>query len=220
MVYTSSIHALAEPERATVIDEACPFDPDRVTIEYSKTKARATLAILDGVRRGLDAVIVCPTGVVGPYDFRLSEMARVFVDFARSRVKATIDGAYDFVDVRDVAAGHILALDKGRTGHSYILSGERMIVQELMAVLQDVTGVTAPRWKAPLWAAQAIARLAPLYSAFTSSRPQFSSDMIATLKSNSFISSEKARREIGYSSRPITESIVDSVRWLRETGRL
>jgi len=220
MVYTSSIHALAEPKAGTVIDETCPFDPDTVTIEYSKSKARATLEVLVAVKRGLDAVVLCPTGVTGPYDFRLSEMMQLIIQFAKGKLKASIAGAYDFVDVRDVAVGHILACEKGSSGESYILSGERMTVDGLLATLAEATGVAAPRWKAPLWAARAVAYFAPLYRALTSSRVQFSSDAIATLTSNSFISSEKARRELGYSSRPIRQSIVDSVQWLRDTGRL
>jgi len=148
LVYTSSIHALVEPEQGTVIDETCPVDPDQLTIEYSKSKARATLGIRQAVERGLDAVIVCPTGVIGPYDYRVSEIGQLILDFGRGRMKATIDGAYDFVDVRDVAAGHILALEKGRRGEKYILSGARMTVDELLGVLEEATGVDAPSWKA------------------------------------------------------------------------
>ena len=220
LVYTSSIHALVEPEQGTVIDETCPVDPERLTIEYSKSKARATLGILQAVERDLDAVIVCPTGVIGPYDYRVSEIGQLILDFGRGRMRVTIDGAYDFVDVRDVAAGHILAFEKGRRGEEYILSGARMTVDELLAVLEEATGVGAPGWKAPLWAAQGIAYLAPLYSAITNRRVLFSRDMIATVTGNSLISSEKARRELGYSSRPIKQSLVDSVRWFRDAGML
>jgi len=220
LVYTSSIHALVEPEQGTVIDETCPVDPDRLTIEYSKSKARATLGILEAVERGLDAVVVCPTGVIGPYDYRVSEVGQLILDFGRGRMKASIDGAYDFVDVRDVATGHILAFEKGRSGEEYILSGARMTVDELLAVLEEATGVGAPSWKAPLWAAQGIAVLAPLYSAITNGRVLFSRDMIATLTGNSFISSEKARRELGYSSRPPKQSLIESVRWFRDAGML
>lgn len=220
LVYTSSIHALVEPEQGTVIDETCPVDPDRLTIEYSKSKARATLGIRQAVEQGLDAVIVCPTGVIGPYDYRVSEIGQLILDFGRGKMKVAIDGAYDFVDVRDVAAGHILAFEKGRGGEEYILSGARMTVDELLAVLEEATGVVAPRWKSPLWAAQGIAYLAPLYSAITNKRVLFSRDMIATVTGNSLISSEKARRELGYSSRPIKQSLVDSVRWFRDAGLL
>jgi len=126
LVYTSSIHAIAEPPHGTAIDETLPFDPDRAIGEYDRSKAQATLEVLKAVQQGLDAIIVCPTGVVGPYDFKLSEMGQLFIDFAKKKLKAYIDGAYDFVDVRDVAIGHILACEKGHTGESYILSGERV----------------------------------------------------------------------------------------------
>lgn len=118
MVYTSSIHALVEPPIGTVMDEAMPFDPARTYSEYGKSKARGALEVLDAAARGLNAVIVNPTGVIGPYDFRPSEMGQLFLDFARHRLGTYVDGAYDFVDVRDVAAGHISATENGRTGEN------------------------------------------------------------------------------------------------------
>lgn len=136
-----------------------PIDPDSMAWEYDESKARATLEVLRAQDRGLNPVILCPTGVIGPYDFRPSEMGQLFIDYAKRSIKAYIEGAYDFVDVRDVACGHVLASEKGRTGEAYILSGERVTVQELVQMLERVTGVRAPRLKLPVWVAQS-----PLHS--------------------------------------------------------
>jgi len=106
LIYTSSIEAIAEPPQGTVIDETIPFAPDNAIAEYGRSKAKAALAVLEGLKKGLDAVIVCPTGVIGPYDFKLSEMGQLFIDFARGKSRIYVGGAYDFVDVRDVAIGH------------------------------------------------------------------------------------------------------------------
>jgi len=124
LIYTSSIHALEEPSNGTIIDEDMPFDPYSIRGEYDRSKAQASLEVLKATRRGLDAVIVCPTGITGPYDFKVSAISQTFINFASHRLKFIVDGAFDFVDVRDVAAGHILAANKGKTGESYILSGE------------------------------------------------------------------------------------------------
>lgn len=220
LIYTSSIHARAEPPLGTIIDETMPFAPDRITDKYGKSKALATLEALKGVKQGLDVVVVCPTGVIGPYDFRPSEMGQLFTDFARRKLNAYIDGAYDFVDVRDVVMGHILACEKGQAGESYILSGERITVAELMLVLEELTGVKAPPYKIPFWLARVMVMFAPLYYRLTRAKPRFTSDSLRILRSNSFISSKKARRQLGYSPRPIRESIADTIQWFKETGRL
>lgn len=219
LVYTSSIHAIAEPPDA-VIDETLPFDPDKAAWEYDRSKAQATLEVLNAVDRGLDVVVVCPTGVIGPYDFKPSEMGQLFIDFARRKLKAYVDGAYDFVDVRDVAMGHILASQKGRAGESYILSGERITVRDLMLILEEATGVQSPRLKLPVWLAEAAVPFVLAYCRLVGARPLITKYSIHTLARNSFTSHAKASRELGYSPRPVRESIADSIHWLRETGRL
>jgi len=220
LVYTSSIHAITEPPHGTVIDETLPFDPDRAIGEYDSSKAQATLEVLQGVKQGLDAVIVCPTGVIGPYDYKLSEMGQLFIDFVKKKLKVYIDGAYDYVDVRDVAIGHILVCEKGRTGESYILSGERITTEDLMLMIEEITGVRPPHFKMPIWLAKIIATFTPLYYSWTKTKPRFTKYSIRTLTSNSMISCEKARRELGYSPRPTRESIVDAIKWFRENGKL
>lgn len=218
LVYTSSIHAIEEPPCGTVIDETLPCNPDKVPKGYGWSKAQATLAVLTGVEQGLDAVIVCPTGVIGPYDYKISEMGQLITDFVNGDLKAYIDGAYDFVDVRDVARGIILAGEKGQSGECYILSGEQITVYGLLLLLQELTGVKAPSLKVPIWLAQIAARVTPLYYRLTRTKPRFTSYSIDVLCSNSVISSEKARRELGFATRPIRESIADAILWFKENG--
>ena len=104
LVYTSSIHALKRVPHGVVIDERLPFDPESPAGEYDRTKAAASVAVLEAVReRGLDAVIVCPTGIIGPYDYRRSEMGSLISSWMSKGMHFLIDGSFDFVDVRDVA---------------------------------------------------------------------------------------------------------------------
>ncbi len=114
LVYTSSIHALKRVPEGVLIDESVPFDIEHAISSYDSSKASASLEILNAVDHGMDAVIVCPTGVIGPYDFRRSEMGQLILDCVEQKPMLYVDGAYDFVDVRDVAQGLILAGDKGR----------------------------------------------------------------------------------------------------------
>ena len=216
LVYVSSIHAIKEPPRGTVIDETQPFDPSSVLGDYAKSKAQATLEVLEAVRKGLDAVIVCPTGVIGPYDFKGSDMGQLILSYIHNKMKACIDGAYDFVDVRDVAKGIVLAAEKGKKGQSYILSGERISVPGLFSMLEKITGIRAPKFKVPCQLARVIGIVATPYYLLTKSKPLITKDSIDVLASNSFISSQKAKHELGYTSRPIWESLVDSVTWFKQ----
>lgn len=219
LVYTSSIHAIAEPPKDTVIDESFPFDPKKVQGDYAKSKALATLEVLKGVEEGLDAVILCPTGIIGPYDYKISEMGQLILDFMNKNLKTYVDGAYDFVDVRDVAKGHILAAKKGRKKESYILSGERITVYALLKILEELTNIKAPSFKIPYTLATAIAPLTPIYYSITRKKPLFTSYSIKVLGSNSLISSKKAKEELGYTTRPLKESIKDTILWFKEIDR-
>ncbi|MCJ7769645.1 MAG: SDR family oxidoreductase [Dehalococcoidales bacterium] len=218
LVYTSSIHAIAEPPHGTIIDETLPCNPDRVPKGYGRSKARATLAVLDGVEQGLNAVIIHPTGVIGPYDYRISEMGQLIIDFVNDKLKAYIDGTYDFVDVRDVAGGIILAGEKGQSVERYILSGEQISVHQLMLMLQEISGVKAPSLVVPLWLARIAARLSPLYYQLTRAKPRFTTYSIDVLCSNSRICSDKARRQLGFTARPLRQSISDAISWFKENG--
>ncbi len=216
LVYTSSIHAFPELPHGKTIIEIKEFHPDKVVGDYAKSKAMATNIVLDAVKEGLNAVIVHPTGVVGPYEFKLSNTGQLIVDFLRRRLYAYIDGGYDFVDVRDVAHGIILACEKGRIGENYILSGEQITIKQLLKYLEEATGVEAPKCKIPLWLAKITAPLSELYYKMLRQQPLYTSYSIYTLCSNSLTSHSKATMELGYRPRPIKQALFDAVHWIKE----
>ena len=221
LVYTSSIHAIAEPPHGTIIDESQPFDPDRVLGDYARSKARATLLLLDEVRRGnLDAVICCPSGVIGPYDYKISNIGQLILDFASGHLKSYVSGAYDFVDVRDIARGLVLAAENGQSGRHYIFSGEQVQVPELMKELALDVGYPAPTYRIPAAIARAAGVLASVYYRVLRRKPVFTAYSIDVLRSNSQVTSTRAREELGFTSRPWRESIHDQVEWFRSNGML
>jgi dihydroflavonol-4-reductase len=213
LIYTSSIHAIKRVEDCT-IDETVPFDPLTTISSYDRSKAEASLVVLEAVREGLDAVIVCPTGVIGPHDYRGSEMGNLFQDWMKSPVNFLINGAYDFVDVRDVADGQILASERGRKGESYILSGQKITLTEILHQIQKVLGVTKYGLALPRKLAMFAAHFAPFYSRVFGKKPRFTEYSIETVVGNSTISNAKARRELGFRPRPLTQSIRETVLWL------
>jgi dihydroflavonol-4-reductase len=212
LIYTSSIHAIRRVEDV-VIDERLPYDPQNPYGEYDRSKAQATLLVQAAARAGLEAVIVCPTGVIGPYDFRGSMMGAVIHGAARRRPTLYLDGAYDFVDVRDVVEGLLAAAERGARGQSYILSGQRIRMRDLLEAVRSITGRRFFRLPVPFWLARLAAHITPAYYRWRRIPPRITPYSIEVLRSNSNISHARAQRELGYRPRPLRESLADAVRW-------
>ena len=213
LIYTSSIHALQRPHHGVTIDESLKFDPHNPAGEYDRTKAEASLKVLEAVEDGLDAVLVCPTGVIGPYDYRGSEMGKLIQAWMHRKSQFIIEGMFDFVDVRDIARGQILAGENGRRGETYILSGERITLETMLEIVQNCVGFRAPHIKIPVDLAKFAAAFTPLYYRITRTTPQFTPYSIETVLSNCNISHEKAQQELGYSPRHLKETLADTVAW-------
>ena len=221
LVYTSSVHAIAEPPHGTIIDKSQPFDPDHALGDYARSKARATLLLLDEVRKGgLDAVVCCSTGVIGRWDYGISNIGQLILDFASGYLKSYVRGAYDFVDVRDVARGLILAAENGQSGRHYIFSGAQVQVPELMKELEQNVGYHAPTYEISSTIARAAGVLASVYYRLVRRKPVFTAYSIDVLLSNSQVSSTRAREELGFTNRPWRDSIRDQVEWFRAEGML
>lgn len=216
LVYFSSVHAFVEPKGEETLSEKAGFDYKKSVGKYAQSKAQASQLVQDAAKSGLDTVIVAPVGVIGPYDFKLSEMGQVLSDFYFRRLKILIRGAYDFVDVRDVARGAVLACKKGKTGESYILSGGRITIKRVVEVLARNTGILVPRWTVPTWLAKLFAVFTPVYYFLLRQKPVLTLYSINTLNVKYKISDKKARQELGYVSRPIEESLTDTILWLKK----
>ena len=219
LVYTSSIHAIGRAPHGVTMDESLGFDQNNPYGEYDRSKAAASLEVQKAAADGLDAVIVCPTGVIGPYDFRGSEMGEVIRSASEAHPMFYVEGAYDFVDVRDVADGLIAARHHGRRGESYILSGHKLSVLNLLETVREVTGRAFSSIKIPFSLAEIASRYTPWYYRRMKMKPRFTPYSLEVLQSNSDISCKKAMTELGYRPRPAFESIADTVRWFLENRR-
>ncbi|MCX6057974.1 MAG: NAD-dependent epimerase/dehydratase family protein [Chloroflexi bacterium] len=215
LIYTSSIHAIQRVENG-MIDETLPYDMDNPYGAYDRSKAEATLEVLNAAHAGFDAVVVCPTGVIGPYDFRGSMMGAVIHDAAAAKPTLYVDGAYDFVDVRDVADGLIAAAENGERGESYILSGQKITVRYMLETVREITGKNFFQMKIPFDLAKFAALFTPMYYQLAKATPRFTPYSLEVLQSNSNISHAKATKELGYSPRSLYESIKDTVKWFLE----
>lgn len=176
----------------------------------------AVPAGLEAAKQGLDVVIVCPTGVIGPFDYRKSEMGSLLSDWMQRRIHMLVEGAYDFVDVRDVARGQRLALERGKKGEVYILSGHQIQLFQLKELVQKIKGLRTPTLRVPFWLAKFATLFSPLYYRLSKQTPKFTEYALETVNSNSLVSNAKARQELGYSTRKLMQTIKDTVAWLQK----
>ena len=220
LIYTSSVHAIKELPKGEVITETKEFSEKEVKGTYAKTKAEATKLLLEEVGEELEIVIVHPSGVIGPYEYMLSNLGQLIIDCANKKIGAYLEGGYNFVDVRDVAVGIILAAEKGKNGECYILAGHQIGVKELMKQIENITGVKAPKFKIARWFAFITGFLSELYYKIVKEKPLFTSYAVYTLGTNSNFSSAKAKKELGYQVRPIEETLKDTVQWFKDRGKI
>lgn len=215
LLYVSSVHALKEPDTGA-IEETLDADISNLNGAYAKSKAKATIEVMNALQKGLDAVIVFPSGVIGPYDFRSSYTGSAIKGYiSAKKTQYYFDGKYDFVDVRDVADGIFRAWKFGEKGQGYIISGSVSSLGEIIQAVEDSTGNTIKRKRVPALVVKAAALLAPIYYAIARKKPILSKYSIDVLMSNSNISSRKAKEKLGYRARPMIETIKDMVRWHR-----
>jgi dihydroflavonol-4-reductase len=211
LVYASSIYALRVPDKG-IVDESLPFDPAHAHGAYDRSKAAASLEVQHAAVIGQDTVIVCPTAVTGPYDFQVSEAGRGILYNLPPGVKFYVDGAYDFVDVRDVANGLVLAAEKGLRGETYILGGNRLTVREVSECIWQAAG----GWHTGVWLPDSMADLVASVLPLLVNDPLVTPYSMAAVRSNSHISHEKAIRELGFHPRPAQQAILDAISWWKQ----
>ena len=216
LVYVSSVHAIPEAPQHRVISEIRTFSPGHVTGYYAKTKAEATQYVLDSAARGLDAVVIHPSGIIGPAERPAGSLMHMILNFTEKGMPVAVRGGYDFVDVRDVASGAIKAAQKGRSGECYILSNRFIPLKELFTELSKASGQKKPRLFLPAWTAKCAAPFAQLHYKCWKKTPVFTPYAMYTLTSNGNFSHDKASRELDYHPRPRHQTIADMIRQLRE----
>jgi len=220
LVHCSSVHALVQEPRCTPVDESRPLVDSRRCPPYDLSKAAAEKEVQRGIEMGLDAVIVNPTAIIGPHDYQPSYFGAALMAIAGGRLPGLVTGGFDWVDVRDVAAGALRAEEMAPTGTRYLLSGHWVSLCDLVNMVAGLIGVAAPRFVFPLW----LARLGvPVVGAFSSLKkkwPFYTSVAMRALGSNRNISCARAARELGYQPRPFRETLIDTLRWFEDTGKL
>lgn len=220
LIHFSSIHAIVHEPLDSTLDETRGLAIED-HILYNKSKAVSEQLVLDAAEEGMDAVIINPTSVVGPNDFRPSLMGKALLQIVKRKLPGLIPGGYDWVDVRDIVDGTLKAVEKGRTGESYLLSGHWMSLPDLANMLGSLTGDQRKWTILPYWLAELGVPFLKGYARLRCTDPLYTRESLEILKtSHRMISSEKARRELGYSPRPLEETIRDTLDWFRTNDYL
>jgi dihydroflavonol-4-reductase len=220
LVHCSSIHAFNSHPNDRLIDESRDLALGPGHAPYDRSKAEGQMVVLDAVKQGLDAVIVNPSAVVGPFDYKPSRMGSVFLDIFQGRLTMLIDGGYNWVDARDVSRGAILAEQKGRIGESYLLTGHWMHICEVSRIIGQVTGRATAQAAAPIWIAFAASWFSLAWGKVRGRTPKFTPAAIVAIQSHRHVSHEKSTRELGYAPRPFEETVRDTMEWFRSAGML
>ena len=219
LVYVSSVHAIPEKPKGTEITEDAVFSPDAVQGDYAKSKAIATSLVFEASVRGLNASVVFPSGIIGPGDAGKGSITNMLLSFLAGKLPVAVKGGYDFVDVRDVAAGIVSCAEQGQPGHGYILSGEYATIRDILNAAKETLGIKRAVSFSPICLAKLIA---PLYEKRSLRKKQplyFTPYSVAVLDSNGRFDRSVAAATLGYAPRSLQSSIRDMVMWLKETGR-
>ena len=216
MLHCSSVHAIPCLPKGETMAEISEFDPDKVKGLYSKTKAEATRHVLGMAGNGLDAMIAFPSGIIGPYERKLSNIGQLIVDFLCGGLTAYLEGWYNFVDVRDVADGIRGMLENWSSGEGYILSGHKVSVEQMILEIAKASGQNMLRVKLPYWFVLGTSYLSEFYYFLLRKKPLFTHYSIQTLRSNCNFSNQKACDDVGFRARPWEESLADMTRWVMD----
>ncbi|HEY4444122.1 MAG TPA: hopanoid-associated sugar epimerase [Steroidobacteraceae bacterium] len=220
IVYTSSVATIGIPSDGSPGEERTPVALSNMIGHYKRSKYLAEEVAREAVQSGMSVVIVNPSTPVGPGDIKPTPTGQLVLDAARGRMPAYVDTGLNVVHVDDVAAGHLLAFERGRAGERYILGGEDMTLQTILAQIARLVGRTPPRVRLPYAAVLPVAYLAEGFAKISGRSGRVTLEGVRMSRKRMFFSSAKAASELGYRWRPPLEAFEDAVRWFRERGLL
>ena len=220
VVYTSSVATIGLPADGSPGNEATPAALADMVGHYKRSKYLAEQLVRDAAQTGVPVIIVNPSTPIGPGDVKPTPTGRIVLDAASGRMPAYVDTGLNVVHVDDVAAGHLLAFDRGRVGERYILGGEDMTLREILAEIARLSGRRPPRIRVPHSVVLPLAYASEAFARVTGRTTRITVEGVLMARKHMFFSSEKAVRELGYRWRAPPQAFADAVRWFREQGLL
>jgi dihydroflavonol-4-reductase len=217
VVYTSTVGCIGMPAGRDG-DEDSPVSLEEMSGDYKRSKFLAEQQALRAAEGGAPVVIVNPTAPVGDHDCKPTPTGKIIVDFMKGDLPAYVDTGLNVVDVRDVAAGHLLAWKRGRIGERYVLGGENLTLAAILERLARLSGLRAPRMRIPYAVAYAAGVISTGWANLTGHEPMAPLDAVKMARKKMFVSSEKARRELGYEPGAPEGALRRAIEWFRANG--
>jgi len=219
VVYTSSVATVGFSADGTAADEDSPVSLDDMIGHYKRSKYMAEQIAMEAGRSGMQVVTVNPTTPVGEQDVKPTPTGRIVVDFLKRKFPAYVDTGLNLVDVRECARGHVMALEKGRSGERYILGGENLTLKQILDTLGKITGLPSPKVKLPYVFAFAAGVFGEMITGrMLHGEPRATVDTVRMGKKKMFASSYKAERELGWKIVPAEDALRRAVEWFRGNG--
>ncbi|MGB8542211.1 MAG: hopanoid-associated sugar epimerase [Candidatus Acidiferrales bacterium] len=220
IVYTSTVATIAVPRHGALPNEGIQAALDEMIGNYKRSKFLAEQVAVEAASAGMPVVIVNPTAPVGPWDWKPTPTGRIILDFLKGKMPAYVDTGLNVAPVEDIAAGHLLAADKGRAGQRYILGGRNMTLKQILDALSAITGRPAPRLRLPHAVALAAGYADQLFSRLAGREPQIPVEGVKMSRHRMFVESDKAERELGYRLTSVEAALERAVSWYQQHGYL
>jgi dihydroflavonol-4-reductase len=217
VVYTSTVGCIGIPENG-IGDEDSPVTVADMSGHYKRSKWLAEQVAMEKAREGLPVVIVNPTAPVGDHDWKPTPTGAIVLDFLRNKLNAFVDTGLNVVNARDIAAGHVLASERGRPGQRYILGAENLTLQCILEKLADFTGRPAPHTQIPYSVALAAGMVSTAFASITGKPPRAPLEAVRMAKKKMFVTHAKAARELGYAPGPAERGLECAVAWFSQNG--
>ncbi|MCG9891261.1 MAG: NAD-dependent epimerase/dehydratase family protein [Thermosynechococcaceae cyanobacterium MS004] len=217
-VYTSSVAAIGVPGGGKVADETYQSPVEKLVGDYKKSKYWAEQEAHAAVRNGQDVVIVNPSTPIGPWDIKPTPTGDIIVRFLRRGMPVYLNTGLNLIHVQDVAEGHLLALEKGKTGDRYILGNENITLAQMLHILSTITGLPAPQRQIPAWIPLSVAWVDETILARLGKAPSVPLDGVRMSQQLMFYDATKARQELNLPQTPIQTALQEAVDWFQENG--
>jgi len=217
VIYTSTVGCIGIPAGG-IGDETTPVSIKDMAGPYKRSKFQAEQVAREFAAGGLDVVAVNPTAPVGDHDFKPTPTGKMIVDFARGAMPGFVDTGLNVVDVRDVAQGHLLALERGRRGERYILGSENLTLEQIFSKLARILGRPAPKLRVPYAVAYAYGAVSTAWAGITGKEPLAPLDGVRMSKKKMWVSHEKAARELGFAPGMAEVALARAVEWFQSNG--
>ena len=218
VVYTSSVGALGLNADGSPADEKTPVSIDDMLGHYKRSKYLAERVADEWVQKGLPVVIVNPSTPIGDRDVKPTATGRVVLDFLKRKTPAYVDTGLNWVDVRDVAVGHLRAAESGTVGERYILGNRNLGLLEIFELLAEITGLAAPRVRLPHWIPLTVAALDTTRARLFGGEPRVPLDGVRLSRHKMYFDASKAVRDLGLPQTPVPQALERAVAWFRDNG--